>query len=215
MSGETARVVNQLLVYAATAGTGSPANFGSTEIAGKTGTSSFDYDRWFAGYTSYYSGVVWYGYDYPKTVVYGGQNPAAVTWKKVMSKVHNGLAYKSLNKPETLVECQYCFESGMLPSESCTMLEMGNFLPDGVPTAICDAHGTAAPPADTPAETPPADTPVETPPVETPPVETPPEEKPVETPDDEKQDDKQQQDEKEDDKKEPDNTDEQNEKPTE
>ena len=174
MSGETARVMNQLLSYAASAGTGTPANFGTTEIAGKTGTTSNDYDRWFAGYTSYYTGVVWYGYDYNKTVVYGGQNPAATTWRKVMSKVHKGLAYKALSKPTTLVSCEYCFESGMLLSDKCTQKAKGSFLPDGVPTKVCDMHIEEVPPVETP--------PTQTPSPETPPVQTTPEQPQPEQP---------------------------------
>ena len=153
MSAETARVMNQLLSSAVTSGTGAPANFGTTEIAGKTGTTSDDYDRWFAGYTSYYSGVVWYGYDYSKTIYYSGANPAAVTWKKVMSKVHNGLAYKSLTKPTTLVTSDYCFESGMLLSPYCSAPATGSFLPDGVPTKVCDIHTAQAPTEETPSDT--------------------------------------------------------------
>ena len=140
MSSETARVINSMLSYAASYGTGTPANFGKTEVAGKTGTTSDDNDRWFAGYTSYYSGVVWYGYDYPKTIYYSGANPAAVTWKKVMQKVHNGLPYKSLSKPTTLVSCEYCFDTGMLLTEFCPNKGNGSFLPDGVPTETCTEH---------------------------------------------------------------------------
>lgn len=148
MTAETAKVMNSLLSYAASSGTGTPANFGSTEVAGKTGTTSKDYDRWFAGYTAYYTGVVWYGYDYNKTVVYGGANPAAVTWKKVMSKVHNGMPYKSLSKPSGLVTAEYCFDSGMLPTENCPNKATGSFMPDGVPTETCTMH--TAPAVDTP-----------------------------------------------------------------
>ncbi len=140
MSPETASTINLLLSYAATNGTGTPANFGTTEIAGKTGTTSYDYDRWFAGYTSYYTGVVWYGYDYNSTIYYSGLNPAAVTWKKVMSKVHSGLAYKSLSKPTTLVTAEYCFDSGMLATEFCPNKATGSFLPGGAPTEPCTVH---------------------------------------------------------------------------
>ena len=156
MSAETARVMNSLLSYAVTSGTGTPANFGTTEIAGKTGTTSDDYDRWFAGYTAYYTGVVWYGYDYNKTVYYSGANPAATTWKKVMSKVHNGLAYKPLTKPTTLVSAEYCFDSGMLATENCPNIATGSFLPDGVPTESCTMH--TAPEPVTPDTTPPEGT---------------------------------------------------------
>ena len=152
MTAETARVMNSLLSYAASSGTGTPANFGTTEVAGKTGTTSDDYDRWFAGYTSYYTGVVWYGYDYNKTVYYSGANPAATTWKKVMSKIHNGLAYKVLTKPTTLVSAEYCFDTGMLLTENCPNKATGSFLPDGVPTEPCTLH--TAPAEEVPSETP-------------------------------------------------------------
>lgn len=152
MTAETARVMNSLLSYAATSGTGTPANFGTTEVAGKTGTTSDDYDRWFAGYTAYYTGVVWYGYDYNKTVYYSGANPAATTWKKVMSKIHNGLAYKALTKPTTLVSAEYCFDTGMLLTENCPNKATGSFLPDGVPTEPCTLH--TAPVEEVPSETP-------------------------------------------------------------
>lgn len=185
MTKETARVMNQLLSHAASAGTGTPANFGSTEVAGKTGTTSDDYDRWFAGYTSYYSGVVWYGYDYSKTIYYSGANPAAVTWKKVMSKVHNGLAYKSLPKPTNLVSVEYCFESGMLLSDKCSAKANGSFLPDGVPTKVCDIHvpeQTPETPADTPADKP-ADKPAEQQkPADKPAEQQKPADKPADTP---------------------------------
>lgn len=177
MSTETARVMNSLLSYAVTSGTGTPANFGTTEIAGKTGTTSNDYDRWFAGYTSYYTGVVWYGYDYSRTIYYNGQNPAATTWRKVMSQVHNGLAYKSLTKPTTLVTAEYCFESGMLLTENCTQKATGSFLPDGVPTETCTLHpATEKPDTTTPAENE-DEKPAETPPAE---PEKPTEDKPAE-----------------------------------
>lgn len=190
MSADTARVMNQLLSSAVTSGTGAPANFGTTEIAGKTGTTSNDYDRWFAGYTSYYSGVVWYGYDISKTIYYSGANPAAVTWKKVMSKVHKGLAYKSLTKPTNLVTTEYCFESGMLLSPYCSSPATGSFLPDGVPTKVCDIHKAPEPPEKTPDkndEQTPDKTEPETPsgtqkPTETPTEQTPTEQKPTETP---------------------------------
>lgn len=44
-------------------GTASPARLSNMSVAGKTGTTSDDNDRWFAGYTPYYTAVVWCGYD--------------------------------------------------------------------------------------------------------------------------------------------------------
>lgn len=184
MSGETARVMNQLLAYAASAGTGTPANLYTHETAGKTGTTSGDYDRWFVGYTAQYSAAVWVGYDYDHTIYYGGANPAATAFKKVMQKVHQGVAPKPLAKPKTLVACEYCFESGMLLTDKCTMKANGQFLPNGVPTQPCNAHEQeeAPPTEETPAtpETPPAEQTPTTP--ETPPTPAEPETPPVQIP---------------------------------
>ena len=74
--------------------TGSESIFSGQAIAGKTGTSSYNWNRWFAGYTPYYVGVVWTGFDQPEQMyVYG--NPAAQVWRRVMQQVHAGLEYKS------------------------------------------------------------------------------------------------------------------------
>ncbi len=140
MSAQTARVMNQLLSYAVSSGTGTPANLHSHETAGKTGTTSGDYDRWFVGYTSQYSAAVWFGYDYDHTVYLSGANPSSLTFKKVMQKVHQGVAPKALAKPTNLVSSEYCFESGMLLSDKCTQRANGQFLPEGVPTKTCDMH---------------------------------------------------------------------------
>ena len=88
-----------MLYTAATSGTGSEANFYTMPVAGKTGTSSDNWNRWFAGYTPYYVGVVWTGYDMPESIsIYG--NPAAQVWKRVMQQVHAGLEYKSFPSAE-------------------------------------------------------------------------------------------------------------------
>jgi membrane peptidoglycan carboxypeptidase len=74
-------------------GTGTKANFGGMTIAGKTGTTSENYDRYFVGYTPYYCAAVWTGYKNNEKIVYSG-NPAITMWKKVMSKVHENLENK-------------------------------------------------------------------------------------------------------------------------
>ena len=46
-------------------GTGREAQLDSDmAAAGKTGTTSNNYDYWFCGYTPYYTASVWTGYDY-------------------------------------------------------------------------------------------------------------------------------------------------------
>ena len=94
MKSSTATNITSLLFSAANYGTGSESIFSGQAIAGKTGTSSYNWSRWFAGYTPYYVGVVWTGFDQPEQMyVYG--NPAAQVWRRVMQQVHAGLEYKS------------------------------------------------------------------------------------------------------------------------
>lgn len=143
MSESTAAMINMLLRNAATSGTGSPANFGTTAIAGKTGTTSDSKDRWFVGYTSYYTAAVWYGFDQPVRIQYGGTNPAVKAWRTVMSQVHEGLSYKSFNEPTNLTSISYCSESGQLPTELCkkaNTVVSGMFLPGVTPTETCTVH---------------------------------------------------------------------------
>ena len=100
ISETTAYWMTDMLRQAATNGTGYEANLGKMPTAGKTGTTTDKKDRWFAGYTPYYVGVVWTGYEYPAVMkVQNGGNPASQIWKKVMSKVHENLEPKEFNKP--------------------------------------------------------------------------------------------------------------------
>ena len=100
ISEVTAYWITDMLRQAATSGTGYEANLGNMPTAGKTGTTTDKKDRWFAGYTPYYVGVVWTGYEIPAVMtVKGNGNPAAQIWKKVMTKVHEDLEPKEFHKP--------------------------------------------------------------------------------------------------------------------
>ncbi len=98
VKANTAWNITDMLQNAATYGTGWMANFGTTAVAGKTGTTSNDFDRYFTGYTRYYVAAVWTGYTYPAVLHYG-TNPAGLIWHDVMSRVHEGLEWWSFNTP--------------------------------------------------------------------------------------------------------------------
>jgi penicillin-binding protein 1A len=55
----TAWLLTSAMQDVVTSGTGGSVNFGSTAIAGKTGTTSDYNDVWFAGYTNYYTATTW------------------------------------------------------------------------------------------------------------------------------------------------------------
>lgn len=94
----TAWNMTDMLKNAVEAGTGTEAYLGIMPAAGKTGTTSDDYDRYFVGFTPYYVAAVWTGFDTPAKMVCSG-NPAAQIWKKIMYKVHENLPYKSFPTP--------------------------------------------------------------------------------------------------------------------
>lgn len=92
-STETARTMTYMLNYAATYGTGHESRLSNMPVAGKTGTTSDNKDRWFCGYTPYYTCAVWTGYDTPEKMRFSG-NPAAQIWQKIMEDIHKDLKYK-------------------------------------------------------------------------------------------------------------------------
>ena len=95
-SQETARTMTYMLNNAATYGTGHESRLSNMPVAGKTGTTSANRDRWFCGYTPYYTCAVWTGYDTPETMAFSG-NPATQIWQKVMSAIHADLPRKEFN----------------------------------------------------------------------------------------------------------------------
>ncbi len=147
LQSTTAWYVNDLLKTVVQSGTGTQAKISGQIVAGKTGSTTSNCDRWFVGYTSYYTAAVWVGYDTPERIrVTPGSNPAAILWQKVMSQVHEGLESRDFNKPEGLTTIQYCLDSGMLATEACRNDPRGSrvgtatvFRGDG-PTESCTLH---------------------------------------------------------------------------
>ena len=148
MKDMTAWYITDMLENTVNYGTGYGAKLENMTVAGKTGTTTSDFDRWFAGYTPYYTGVVWCGYDDPEEVVLTNSetNPAVVLWQKVMSTLHTGLANKEFAKPTNVVECTVCRDSGKLVTDACKEDPRGSravkvqlSLYD-VPTENCDVH---------------------------------------------------------------------------
>jgi len=92
-SENTAHVMTYMLEGAVNSGTGTEAILSNMPAAGKTGTTTDSRDRWFCGYTPYFTAAVWTGYDTPAVMNFSG-NPAAQIWKKVMALLHEGYEYK-------------------------------------------------------------------------------------------------------------------------
>ncbi|MBQ9314175.1 MAG: PBP1A family penicillin-binding protein [Clostridia bacterium] len=146
MSKQNAYILTDMMRDGVKSGTGTEAKLSTNmPVAGKTGTTNDSKDRWFAGYTPYYEGSVWVGYDIQKTInVYG--NPAARIWKAVMSQVHEGLEVKEFEKPTGIVTAAVCADSGMLATDLCKKDRRGSrvkseiFASGTVPTKHCTMH---------------------------------------------------------------------------
>ncbi len=129
-------------------GTGGDAALPNMPVAGKTGTTSNDYDRWFCGFTPYYCAAVWVGYDSQEEIILSDTsvNPAATLWRLVMEQAHEDLPYKDFYQPSSMVEVTYCLDSGLRSTELCgrdvrgsrqstVMLDI-----EDVPEEYCDRH---------------------------------------------------------------------------
>ncbi len=89
--------------------------------AGKTGTTDENKDKWYAGFSPYYVGVTWYGYDKGVTLETGERNMALSIWNAVMTKVHEGMEAKPFfeSTPPNIVKRTICIDSGKLATELC------------------------------------------------------------------------------------------------
>lgn len=123
-------------------------NLGSMPVAGKTGTTTDSKDLWFVGYTPYYTGGIWGGYDNNN----GNQNKVSTSyhkrlWNLIMNKIHEGYERKTFTKPESIVTATICTKSGKLAREGvCDHAQGGStvkteyFAKGTVPTEVCDTH---------------------------------------------------------------------------
>ena len=139
---------NYMMMNTVKDGTGTGAQLADMEVAGKTGTTSDDKDRWFAGYTPYYTAVVWCGYSYPEEIVLTNstENPAVYLWHEVMEGVHASLSYARFRKPTDVISVSYCCDSGLTATDACRKDPRGDrtvtaeVYMDDVPTGSCNVH---------------------------------------------------------------------------
>lgn len=90
MKETTAGLMTDILEGTVISGTGVSAHFDNMSIAGVTGSTEHNFDRWFVGYTPYYVAAAWVGKD-DNTAISSSSNPACSVWKKIMEQVHNSL----------------------------------------------------------------------------------------------------------------------------
>ncbi len=132
------------------------------QVAGKTGSTNDDRDRYFAAYTPEYVGAVWFGYDNNKSLSSFPYNPAISLWDRVFDNIYAGLErqgveyQKEFDVPSGMVTVSYCSVSGKLATDACYKdiyyydnsknkftddpVRTGVFAKGTQPTEKCDCH---------------------------------------------------------------------------
>ena len=145
IDGQTSWIMNRLLYYniCKEDGIAGAASLDDgSEVIGKTGTvddnSGSDTDRLFVGGTPEYLAAVWIGFDSNGSAIGDMEyTPPTVIWKDIMERVPR--SEKTFTPDESIVEADYCTESGGLANDNCGSVEKGYYKPDNMPPK-CDRH---------------------------------------------------------------------------
>ena len=151
----TATVMTKHLQNVVTNGTAARITLkNKVNCAGKTGTTNDNKDLYYCGFTPYYVGACWFGYDIPKSLYKFSGNPAMNAWEKVMEKVHQPIFDKVSKGEETLKTfdfskletASFCLDSGLLPCENCSLdlrgqrVGTGYYYEGTAPKRSCNVH---------------------------------------------------------------------------
>lgn len=119
ISAESAAIMTKMLEAVVDTGTAA-GKIGLDEgvsVAGKSGTSNNNCDRYFIGYTPELLAGVWMGYEYPKDLSEFGGNISVYIWDEVMSRIYEGDEWGSKTKfsvPNTVQRLTYREEGDTL-----------------------------------------------------------------------------------------------------
>lgn len=150
MKESTAWLLTNAMEDVVKRGTGRALHFRNVmmPVAGKTGTTSSNYDTWFSGYTPYYTASIWSGYDQnnkSQTNRYYHKN----VWREIMERIHKekSLKSKSFPMPDSIVSAYICTKSGKLAVDGLCDHALGGstvrleyFAKGTAPTEKCDIH---------------------------------------------------------------------------
>ncbi|MDO5406122.1 MAG: transglycosylase domain-containing protein [Eubacteriales bacterium] len=129
--------------------TSTRANIPGMSNAGKSGTTTANNDIWFVGYTPYYTAGVWGGCDWNQKLSgkNGGTSFHKDIWRKIMTRVHEGLSDPGFPVPDSIETAEICRKSGKLAVPGvCSADPRGNavyteyFAKGTVPTEVCNTH---------------------------------------------------------------------------
>lgn len=125
VKSSTSCILTDLMTSVVTEGTGTAARFRTKNmpVSGKTGTTTDTKDLTFVGYTPYYVGSIWLGYDRYNDVVTNmngiDQSAHLRLWRKIMERVHEDLEVEEFPIPDTVEKATVCRISGKQSSGYC------------------------------------------------------------------------------------------------
>lgn len=110
-------IMTDILRSVVTEGLGSGAALSNQPVAGKTGTTTDNYDAWFVGFTPQYAAAVWIGNDVNIELTRGSAAATSV-WRKIMSQVCANIPTGTYpSQPENVIALEIDTKSGLLPTD--------------------------------------------------------------------------------------------------
>ena len=152
MKDSTAFMLSSCLesVISDPAGTGYPGvnmHGRSMPCAGKTGNTNDDKDRWFCGFTNYYTIACWTGYDQPTVIGRGYPYDSTKLFNRVMNAITEGKDNVAImEQPASVRRVELCRDSGKVATDACRADPRGNRIlsdfvaVDTIPTDTCTVH---------------------------------------------------------------------------
>ena len=150
MKSSTAYLLTSAMEDTVMPGIGSASSANPKEykmtVAGKSGTTTDNYDYWFEGFSPYYTAGIWEGFDISYTIDTGDH---LNIWRKIMEQVHElyQLEDVGFTQPDNIVDVKICSKSGLLAVDGiCDCYEGGScvrvehYAKGTAPTEYCNIH---------------------------------------------------------------------------
>ena len=151
MSEESAYILTKMLEGVVEGGTARRIQLKEiVETAGKTGTSGGDLDKWFVGYTPSYVAGIRCGLD-SREAVPPGTHVQLDVWDAVMGAIYRKKDAEEMSEevfpcPSGVLQCEYCRDSGLIPTDACRAELRGDRTAHGyykawaIPNEKCQSH---------------------------------------------------------------------------
>lgn len=152
ISSANADIMTRMLSHVISTGTARPITLDNIiDVAGKTGTTQNNCDKWFIGYTPYCLCGVWYGYEYPKPIGEAEKYRYLEVWNDVMTRLHRGYfikegGFRRFASDPNVVSVTVCRDSGLLMTTDCYLdprnnrAEVAYFVKGTEPKRYCNCH---------------------------------------------------------------------------